>query len=68
MATSAGNLQLAEGEIILDVDGTIPTQPVLQHIGITAWPGESFILMLKTDCIHRKGLVVPVDYSCTLSG
>lgn len=52
MATSAGNLQLAEGEIILDVDGTIPTQPVLQHIGITAWPGESFILMPKTDCVH----------------
>lgn len=34
------NIQLAEGEIILDVDGTVPTQPVLQHIGISAWPGE----------------------------
>ncbi|XP_048333153.2 uncharacterized protein LOC107421888 isoform X2 [Ziziphus jujuba] len=40
LAPSIGNLELAEGEIILDVDGTIPTQPVLQHIGITAWPGR----------------------------
>ncbi|KAF8407407.1 hypothetical protein HHK36_006538 [Tetracentron sinense] len=34
------NIQLAEGEIVLDVDGTVPTQPVLQHIGISAWPGR----------------------------
>ncbi|XP_048235232.1 uncharacterized protein LOC8260741 isoform X2 [Ricinus communis] len=34
------NLQLAEGELILDVDGTVPTQPILQHIGISAWPGR----------------------------
>ncbi|KAK9275769.1 hypothetical protein L1049_023038 [Liquidambar formosana] len=37
---SISNLQLAEGEIILEVDGTVPTQPVLQHIGISAWPGR----------------------------
>ncbi|XP_043701883.1 uncharacterized protein LOC122652256 [Telopea speciosissima] len=36
----ASNLKLAEGEIILDVDGTVPTQPVLQHIGTSAWPGR----------------------------
>lgn len=42
LASSVGNRQLAEEEIVLDVDGTIPTQPVLQHIGISAWPGESF--------------------------
>ncbi|KAI3982761.1 hypothetical protein MKX01_010244 [Papaver californicum] len=36
---AASNLELAEGEIVLDVDGTVPTQPVLQHIGLTAWPG-----------------------------
>ena len=42
LAACAGNLQLAEEEIVLEVDGTIPTQPVLQHIGISAWPGESF--------------------------
>ncbi|KAL3502355.1 hypothetical protein ACH5RR_036804 [Cinchona calisaya] len=34
------NLSLSEEEIILDVDGTVPTQPVLQHIGISAWPGR----------------------------
>ncbi|KAL5542994.1 hypothetical protein UlMin_010704 [Ulmus minor] len=39
-SNSIGNVQLAEGEIILDVDGTVPTQPVLQHIGLTAWPGR----------------------------
>lgn len=36
------NLQLADGEIILDVDGVMPTQPVLQHVGIAAWPGLAF--------------------------
>ncbi|KAL8519780.1 hypothetical protein ACS0TY_010644 [Phlomoides rotata] len=34
------NLSLAEDEIIIDVDGTVPTQPVLQHIGMAAWPGR----------------------------
>lgn len=34
------NLSLAEDEIIIDVDGTVPTQPVLQHIGMSAWPGN----------------------------
>ncbi|CAI9097079.1 OLC1v1033384C1 [Oldenlandia corymbosa var. corymbosa] len=34
------SIPLVEGEIILDVDGTVPTQPVLQHIGRSAWPGR----------------------------
>ncbi|GER45697.1 hypothetical protein STAS_22675 [Striga asiatica] len=34
------NLPLADGEFIIDVDGTAPTQPVLQHIGMSAWPGR----------------------------
>ncbi|CAA0839055.1 Plant protein of unknown function (DUF639 [Striga hermonthica] len=34
------NLSLADGEFIIDVDGTAPTQPVLQHIGMSAWPGR----------------------------
>lgn len=34
------NLSLAEDEIIIDVDGTVPTQPVLQHVGMSAWPGR----------------------------
>ncbi|XP_062108005.1 uncharacterized protein LOC133818908 [Humulus lupulus] len=40
LVSSIGNLKLAEGEIVLDVDGSVPTQPVLQHIGISAWPGR----------------------------
>ncbi|GMY25818.1 ZEAMMB73_Zm00001d034581 [Fagus crenata] len=40
LAPAIGNLQLSEGEIVIDVDGIVPTQPVLQHIGISAWPGR----------------------------
>jgi hypothetical protein len=29
-------------EKILEVDGTLTTQPVLEHVGISAWPGLSF--------------------------
>ncbi|KAK8916462.1 hypothetical protein KSP39_PZI022848 [Platanthera zijinensis] len=36
----SSSLKLANGEIILDVAGVIPTQPVLQHIGMSAWPGR----------------------------
>lgn len=28
------------GERILDVDGTLTTQPVLEHVGISTWPGR----------------------------
>lgn len=34
------NCSLAEDEIIVDIDGTVPTQPVLQHVGMSAWPGK----------------------------
>ncbi|KAJ1436369.1 hypothetical protein SESBI_04401 [Sesbania bispinosa] len=57
LASSAGNLQLAEEEIILDVDGTIPTQPVLQHIGISAWPGR---LTLTNYALYFESLGVGV--------
>ncbi|KAL5066763.1 hypothetical protein RYX36_017650 [Vicia faba] len=52
-----GNLQLAEEEIVLDVDGTIPTQPVLQHIGIAAWPGR---LTLTNYALYFESLGVGV--------
>ncbi|XP_020682486.1 uncharacterized protein LOC110099625 [Dendrobium catenatum] len=39
-STLSSSLHLADGEIILDVAGVIPTQPVLQHIGISIWPGR----------------------------
>nr|XP_043612474.1 uncharacterized protein LOC122584333 [Erigeron canadensis]XP_043612479.1 uncharacterized protein LOC122584333 [Erigeron canadensis] len=28
------------GEKILEMDGTVTTQPVLQHVGISTWPGR----------------------------
>ncbi|KDO77031.1 hypothetical protein CISIN_1g005440mg [Citrus sinensis] len=40
LGLSISNLQLDEGEITLDVDGAVPTQPVLQHVGMSAWPGR----------------------------
>ncbi|KAM7270544.1 hypothetical protein ACFE04_029758 [Oxalis oulophora] len=46
---STNNLQLAEGEIILEIDGGVPTQPVFQHIGISAWPGR---LTLTTHALY----------------
>lgn len=57
MASSTGNLQLSEEEIVLDVDGTIPTQPVLQHIGIAAWPGR---LTLTNFALYFESLGVGV--------
>lgn len=38
--SSLVNPELIGGEVIIDNDGANPTQPVLQHIGITAWPGK----------------------------
>ncbi|KAG2662834.1 hypothetical protein I3760_16G000800 [Carya illinoinensis] len=54
-ASSIGNLQLSEGEIVIDVDGTVPTQPVLQHIGISAWPGR---LTLTNNALYFESLGV----------
>nr|CAD1836242.1 unnamed protein product [Ananas comosus var. bracteatus] len=51
----ASNLHLCDGEIILDVDGALPTQPVLQHIGISAWPGR---LTLTTHALYFESLGV----------
>lgn len=30
----------SRGERILEVDGTVTTQPVLEHVGISTWPGR----------------------------
>ena len=35
----APDLELSDGEIILDIYGTTTTKPVLQHIGTSTWPG-----------------------------
>ncbi len=34
------SLQLGRNETVIDIDGTATTQPVLQHIGVSTWPGE----------------------------
>ena len=34
------SFHLDAGECILAIDGDKPIHPVLQHIGISAWPGE----------------------------
>ncbi|XP_047162972.1 uncharacterized protein LOC124832737 [Vigna umbellata] len=57
MSASVGNLQLADEEIVLDIDGTIPTQPVLQHIGIVAWPGR---LTLTNYALYFESLGVGI--------
>jgi hypothetical protein len=49
------NNQLADGEIILDIDGSNPTQPVLQHVGMSAWPGR---LTLTNRALYFESLGV----------
>ena len=33
------DLRFHRGERILDMDGTLTAQPVLEHVGNSAWPG-----------------------------
>ncbi|KAK1324586.1 hypothetical protein QJS10_CPA01g01465 [Acorus calamus] len=42
-------------ERILDVDGTVTTQPVLQHVGISTWPGR---LILTDHALYFEPLKV----------
>ncbi|OMO62315.1 hypothetical protein COLO4_33140 [Corchorus olitorius] len=55
--SSLSNLSLSEVEIILDVEGAVPTQPVLQHVGISAWPGR---LTLTNFALYFESLGVGV--------
>lgn len=34
------SIRSARGEKILEVDGTVTTQPVLEHVGTSTWPGK----------------------------
>ncbi|KAM7277063.1 hypothetical protein ACFE04_018929 [Oxalis oulophora] len=52
---STNNLQLSEGEIIIGVDGGVPTQPVFQHTGKSAWPGR---LTLTTHALYFESFGV----------
>ncbi|XVF67064.1 hypothetical protein PTKIN_Ptkin10aG0090800 [Pterospermum kingtungense] len=57
MGSSLSNLPLSEVEIILDIEGAVPTQPVLQHVGISAWPGR---LTLTNFALYFESLGVGV--------
>ncbi|XP_021293455.1 uncharacterized protein LOC110423550 isoform X1 [Herrania umbratica] len=57
LGSSLSNLPLSEVEIILDVEGAVPTQPVLQHVGISAWPGR---LTLTNFALYFESLGVGV--------
>ncbi|PKA63529.1 hypothetical protein AXF42_Ash005424 [Apostasia shenzhenica] len=43
------------GERILEVDGTLTTQPVLEHVGISTWPGR---LTLSDHALYFEALKV----------
>lgn len=32
--------QMTKGESVIEVEGTVTTQPVLQHAGVSTWPGR----------------------------
>ncbi|XP_057480598.1 uncharacterized protein LOC130767673 isoform X1 [Actinidia eriantha] len=48
-------LRSAIGEKILEVDGTVTSQPVLQHVGISTWPGR---LILTDHALYFEALRV----------
>ncbi|XP_043716273.1 uncharacterized protein LOC122664496 isoform X2 [Telopea speciosissima] len=45
----------SNGEKILEIDGTVTTQPVLQHVGISTWPGR---LTLTDHALYFEALRV----------
>ncbi|XP_062219750.1 uncharacterized protein LOC133919389 [Phragmites australis] len=51
----ASSFQLDAGECILAMDGDRPIRPVLQHIGISAWPGR---LILTTHALYFQSIRV----------
>ncbi|KAI4350898.1 hypothetical protein L6164_005303 [Bauhinia variegata] len=49
------SVRSSRGEKILEVDGTVTTQPVLEHVGISAWPGR---LILTDHAFYFEALGV----------
>ncbi|KAG7599859.1 hypothetical protein ISN44_As06g040260 [Arabidopsis suecica] len=45
----------SKGEKILEIDGTVTTQPVLEHIGISTWPGR---LILTDHSLYFEAIKV----------
>ncbi|KAJ7516496.1 hypothetical protein O6H91_22G060100 [Diphasiastrum complanatum] len=48
-------LNIGKDEMVIDVDGTATTQPVLQHIGLSTWPGR---LTLTDQALYCEALRV----------
>ncbi|KAG8387982.1 hypothetical protein BUALT_Bualt02G0077700 [Buddleja alternifolia] len=48
-------LRAGRGEKILEVDGTVTTQPVLEHVGVSTWPGR---LTLTDHALYFEALRV----------
>ncbi|KAE8801848.1 hypothetical protein D1007_22475 [Hordeum vulgare] len=51
----ASSFNLDAGECILAIDGDKPIHPVLQHVGISAWPGT---LILTTHALYFQSIRV----------
>ncbi|KAL6633905.1 hypothetical protein ACP70R_026576 [Stipagrostis hirtigluma subsp. patula] len=51
----ASSFQLDTGECVIAMDGDRPIHPVLQHIGISAWPGR---LILTTHALYFQRIRV----------
>ncbi|KAM7482993.1 hypothetical protein LguiB_007576 [Lonicera macranthoides] len=49
------SLRSGRGEKILEVDGTVTSQPILQHVGISTWPGR---LTLTDHALYFEALRV----------
>ncbi|XP_045788417.1 uncharacterized protein LOC123883602 isoform X2 [Trifolium pratense] len=48
-------IRSTKGEKILEIDGTVTTQPVLEHVGISTWPGR---LILTDHALYFEELRV----------
>lgn len=55
VSSHLSSLRLDKGEMIIDIDGTVTTQPVLQHLGISAWPGR---LTLTDHALYFEALSI----------
>ncbi|CAM6088121.1 unnamed protein product [Calypogeia fissa] len=49
------SLKLAKGETVIEIDGTATTQPVLQHVGVSTWPGR---LTLTSQALYFEAIGV----------
>jgi hypothetical protein len=58
-------LETVKGEIVVELEGTVTTQPVLQHIGVSTWPGN-VRLMLYNLCSYHCGYISNLS-CCVLS-